>query len=322
MVRDAVFAGTVGGGITANSFNALAGAVSPAWTASQFKYVAATQPLTYYVEFTSGALKGLYYLITDNGTASVTLDTEGDSLTLHPLPNAPTAALAVGDSFKIRPYWRVKDVFEVSGAPVIEERPNTFTVKDDILVPDLTTVGVNKSASLVIYYLAGTGWRAQGQSGDFGDYVLRPNEAFTVRRRNAAPLTITSLGGVLMNRSAVFVTGATAGSPNDYYISISRPAPVSLNNSGLRIADQTLSVIKDSASSFNRQDELFAFGSANGFNPSATETYYYLQGAGWRKVGDASTTIGDDVLLQPGTAYVIRKKSGNTGKDWVNDPNY
>jgi hypothetical protein len=35
MVRDAVFAGTVGGGINPTGFNALAGHFSPGWTDSQ-----------------------------------------------------------------------------------------------------------------------------------------------------------------------------------------------------------------------------------------------------------------------------------------------
>jgi uncharacterized protein (TIGR02597 family) len=323
MLRDAVFSGEVNTPFTANSFDVLAGPLSPGWTANQWAYVAVTQSQTHYVEFTSGALKGLFYKITANGTGSITLDTEGDSLLNHPLPGNPTAALADGDSFKIRPYWRIKDVLETGGAPVIEARPLEFQLRDDVLLPDLTSVGINKSAALIVYYLAGQGWRADGQGGtDFGDHILRPNEAFTVRRRNAAPVSLTNLGGVLMNRSTTFVAGATVGSSNDTYISIQRPAAVSLNNSGLRLADQTMSVIKDSPAEFNRQDELFAFGPASGFNPSATEIYYYLAGSGWRKVGSASTTIGDDVLLQPGVAYVIRKRSGNGGTDWVNDANY
>lgn len=323
MVRDAVFAGTVGGNITATSFDVLAGQTAPGWTANQFVYSSPEQRLTYYAEFTSGALKGLYYKVASNGTGSLTLDTEGDSLLAHPLPGNPAAALAAGDAFKIRPYWTVKDVLEVNGNPIIEARPLAFNQTDDVLIPDFSTVGINKSSSFTIYYLANQGWRAVGQgSADYGDFVLRPNEAFIVRRRNPAPLTVTNLGGVLMNRSAVFVPGGTASSHNDVYISISRPAAVSLNNSGLRVADQNVSIIKDSETAFNRQDELYAFGSASGLNPSAADTFYYLAGAGWRKVGSPSTTIGDDVKLEPGTAYIIRKKSGNVGGDWVSDPNY
>ena len=324
MVRDAVAVGTVQGSITANSFNVLAGQSAPTWTAGQWVYTAGSQAQTYFVEFTSGSLKGLTFTVTGNAAASLTVDTEGDSLTTsHSLPGNAAGALAVGDSFKIRPFWRIKDVFEVSGSPIIAARPNAFTAADEILLPNFSSVGVNKAAELTVYYVTGQGWRAAGQgSTDFGDRVLRQNEAFIVRRRAATAVNLTNLGGVLMNRSAAFVFGGNATTSNDTYISIARPAPVSLNASGLRIADQSKSSIKDSPSTFNRTDELYAFGTASGFNPSASATYYYLAGQGWRQVGSASTTVGDDVLLQPGTAYIVRKKAGNAGTEWVNDANY
>lgn len=323
MARDAVFAGTVAGSITANSFTVNAGSGSPNWTASQFVYANPAQRETYYAEFTSGALRGLYYKVTANGTNSLTLDTEGDSLLTHALPGAPAAALLAGDGVKLRPYWRVKDVFEVAGAPVIEARTVTFTAKDDIFIPNYTSVGVNKSASVTIYYHAGNGWRAVGQSTtDYADFLLKPNECIIVRRRNVANLDLTNTGWVLMNKGITFIPGGNGSVGNDTYISINRPAPVKLDDSGLRIADQSKSIIVDSISTFNRQDELFAWDPGTGLNRAPTKTYFYLAGQGWRQVGNASTTIGQTVLLNPGEAYVVRKKAANAGRDWVNDANY
>ena len=319
MIRDAAFAGPVNGSITANSFTV----TGAAWTVDQFVFDGTTKLETYYCEFTSGPLQGLYYKITANGASDLTLDTEGDSLLAHALPGNPTAALASGNSIRIRPYTRIKDFFEVSGVPVIEARPNAFTAKDDILFPNYTAVGTNKAAALTVYFITGTGWRATGQGAtNFANTPLRPNEAFILRRRNAAPVNIVNMGSVLMNSGVSFVPGGNGTSANDIYISISRPAPVKLDDSGLRIADQTLSPVKDSASAFSRQDELLAFNAGGGINAAPQSTYYYLAGQGWRKVSDSSTTIGQTVFLEPGKSYILRKKAANTGRDWVNLANY
>ena len=324
MARDAVFAGTVAGSITANSFTVNAGSGSPNWTASQFVYANPSQRETYYVEFTSGALRGLYYKVTANGTNSLTLDTEGDSLLLHALPGNATAALLAGDGVKLRPYWRIKDVFEVAGAPVIEARPSPGLIpKDEILIPNYATVGTNKAPNTAIYYVTGQGWRASGQGAtDLADYQLRPNESLIVRRRNVANLDLTNTGWVLMNKGISFVAGGNGATGNDTYISINRPAPVKLDDSGLRIADQAKSLLIDSVNTLARQDELLAFSAGTGYNRAPNLIYFYLAGQGWRQVGSGSTTIGQTVFLNPGQAYIIRKKAANSGRDWVNDANY
>jgi uncharacterized protein (TIGR02597 family) len=337
MIRDAVFAGTVASGagaVTASGFTAVAGTSSPGWTAHQWQYTQGTQSLTYYAEFTSGALKGLYYRIVDNDATTLTLDTEGDSLLLHPLSGAPNAALVSGDSFKIRPYWRIADVFESGGTPILKPRVSPIDqTADSILFPtypvagDGSTVGTDKSASLEVYYLNGTGWKAIGQTGSYADQVLRPNEAVVIRRRGATNLTLTNLGSVLMNRGVYFFTGGNGTVGNDTYFSISRPAAVSLDNSGLRTADQTTSPIKDTPTPLGAGhfDCILAFDDPAqnaGYNLSNSHTYYYLANTGWKEVGNPSSTIGADVLLQPGKAYILRKYVSNPGKDWVNDANY
>ena len=324
MVRDAVFAGTVAGSVAAASFTVNAGSTSPNWTASQFVYSAATQPLTYYAEFTSGPLQGLYYRITANTTNSLTLDTEGDDLTLHPLTGNATAALAIGNSLRIRPYWRISEVLQNGASPVIEAWPDADTVKDEVLIPNYTAVSQNKAPNLSLHYDTSlAGWRAFGDdSTNYGNYILRPNEAFIIRRRNAAALSITSLGSVLLNRTISFVPGGSATKGNDTFISIARPAAVTLNASGLRIADQTKSLITDSPDSDTITDQLLAYTPGTGFNRAPNQTYYYLQGAGWRKFPDDITDVGATVSLSPGTTYIVRKKVNSSGRDWINDPNY
>jgi uncharacterized protein (TIGR02597 family) len=320
MIRDAVGVGSVSGGITATGFTAVAGAVSPNWTPNQFAYVAGSQANTYYAEFTSGPLKGLFYKITANTADTLTLDTEGDSLLAHP----PLGALTVGDSFKIRPYWRVRDVFQNGATPIIEAWPDPDTVKDEILIPNYVATGLNKAPNLALHFDASVnGWRAFGDDvTDRGDFILRPGEAFVVRRRNANAVDLTNLGGVLMNTSINFVPGGNATTGNDTYISINRPATVSLNQSGLRIANQANSLIKDSPDPDTIEDQLLAFGPGTGFNRAPNSTYYYLAGAGWRKFPDEVTDVGNTVFLEPGKAYIVRKRVNNPGRDWINDPNY
>lgn len=324
MVRDAVFAGTVGGNVGAAGFDALAGTNAPGWQVDQFKYTAGSQPLNYYVEFTSGALKGLYYRITTNTANAVTLDTEGD-LALnapHAIAGNPAGSLTVGDSFKIRPYWRIKDVFEVNGQPIIEGRNFPFESKDSILIPNYVTVGINKAPNVILFYLNGTGWQKDGELGpDYGDFILRPNEVFIVRRMNANGISLTNLGSVLMNRSVSFVPGGGGGNQNDTYIALNRPSPVSLDDSGLQ------DVLEPTLAHFSVKDQLLVFSPGTGFNRAPSQFYYFLagqpQGQGWRKSGDIdNTTIGQTVFLEPGKAYILRKGSTVAGKDWVNDPNY
>lgn len=324
MMRDAVFGGNIAtgpGNVTASSFKAVVGSSSPGWAAGAWKYAAGTQPQTYYVEFTSGVLKGLFYKVADNTSDTLTLDTEGDSLLAHPM-----GALVAGDSFKIRPYWRIRDVFESNGTPVIVSRPNFDAARDDILLPNYTTIGQNKAANIIIYHLNsgtdGVGWRAVNAGNeDKGDTILRPNEAFVLRRRGTGPLTLTNLGGVQMIRSISFIAGGNGTTGNDTYISINRPAPVTLNLSGLRNSDQSISVIRDSVNPDNPGDRLLAFAPGEGYNRAPNKTYYYLKDAGWRLYPNMSTDVGGD-LLQPGTAYIVRKAPNSPGKDWVNDPNY
>lgn len=323
MVRDAVFEGSVKE-VGSNAMTVLSGQVSPGWTAAQFQYRDAQQPKTYYVEFTSGALKGLYYKIDNNGADTLTLDTEGDALSAaHSLAGNPQGALAAGDTFQIRPFWRIKDLLEENGAPLIEARPSATVVKDEVFIPNFSSVGINKAPSLTVYYLANQGWRAVGQgTTDFGNYILRPNEGFTVRRRNAAKVVLSNIGGVLMNKSISFISGGSSTSANDVYFSISRPMPVSLNQSGLYSADPATSVIASSPNSKKLTDTVMEFSDAAGYNKSPIATYYYMAGKGWMKVGSSATNIGDTVNLVPGKSYIIRKKAGNTGRDWVNVANY
>ena len=312
--------------VTATSVTVAAGVtpdgtrLSPGWSANQFVYdVAAGQRRTFLLEFASGALKGACYKITANDLSTVTLETEGDDLTAHPR----LGAVAVNDAVRIYPFWRVRDVFSPAGAPLIEARPNPAEPKDDLLFPSQFPIGINKAPSMTIYYLAGQGWRAAGSGAeDFSDHPLRPNQGFIVRRRNAVDLEVVNCGAAALVRSVSFVPGGDGTSANDSYISLVHPVAVTLDESGLRSADQANTVIRDSISDFARQDELLAWSpNSTGFNVAPSITYYYRAGQGWKQVG-STTIIGGTVMLQPGAAYIVRKKAQNPGVDWIKEPNF
>jgi uncharacterized protein (TIGR02597 family) len=316
MARPHVFAGAVAS-VTANTITI---ANTPAFTASQFVYNGTTQRETYYLEIVSGNFTGSRYKITGNDTATLTLDTEGDNLTSHPT----FGAVAANTLVRIFPYWRIKDIFESNGVPLIEARPNAFTVRDQILFPDYVSVAQNKPSPLIVYYVANVGWRAAGQgSTDYADQVIRFNEAVIVRRNNIADLNLVNLGQVQMVRSVSFVPGGDTVNGNDTFISINHPAPVTLAQSGLyNSTSPDSSVIRPSSAAFNIVDRLLAFDpAATGLNPAAPDIYYYLANVGWRKVG-APNDDASGVLLHPGRAYIARKNRTSPGVDWLKDVNY
>jgi uncharacterized protein (TIGR02597 family) len=73
-----------------------------------------------------------------------------------------------------------------------------------------------------------------------------------------------------------------------------------------------------SSSHGTRADELLVFSNSEvKRNKSPLLTYYYFTGAGspagWRRIGGGLTTVRDsDVVFEPGSAYVIRKKASPT----------
>jgi uncharacterized protein (TIGR02597 family) len=314
--RDAVFVGTIAS-FTANTLSVAAGAGSPGWTPNQFTYAAGTQPETYLAEVTSGNLRGTFYKITANGANALTLDTEGDDLTSHPL-----GALQANDSVRVRPYWRIRDIFEANGTPLIEARPAGFRAKDDIIIPSFGS-GATQTPATIIHFF--NGWKASRTvSTDVRDFPLQPNTSIILRRRNPNPLNLVNLGNVAMTRNVSYVPGGDGATPNATYLALAHAAPVTLDASGLyNPANPTASVIKPSTADQEglRQDELLEFdNAAPGFNKAPSAIYYYKAGEGWKNTGGA--LVGATKLLEPGKGYVIRKLASNPGVDWVKDPNY
>lgn len=105
----------------------------------------------------------------------------------------------------------------------------------------------------------------------------------------------------------------------DNFVALTRPAVVTLNDSGLVQSGAFLASI----TTFNRTDELFVFdNSAVGKNKGPVATYYYFDGA-WRKFG-SNDDFGNEPVFTPGTGVIIRKNStaGGVSSFWLNQPGY
>ena len=275
------------------------------WPANQFVYASGTQSNTYYARFTSGSAEGRVYQITANGSNSLTL-----SLGTDTLGNVNT-----GDGIAVEAYWTLGTVFP-NGAGV-NVSPTLGNRNTEVLTPDLTSAGINLSATKV-YFFNGGFWKQVGQgSANHNDDVLSPNSYLLVRHNVATNTTMVSAGNVITSKVAIVLQTLTTNQ-QDNSVALMRPVPVSLNDSGLI----TSGAFSASPLPGSRTDELLTFdNAATNRNKSATAVYYYWSGA-WRQVGAGSTDVGSNQPLGAGTGFIIRKGTNGSAPVWTNTPNY
>ena len=285
------------------------------WNAGDFRVSADTKPGTYYAEFASGALKGVRYRVLDNSEDTLLLDTEGDDLTAH-----PSGAVAFDDVVWLRPMWTLSNVFGATETDVVlQPKANPLLPGDSVLTVAPLSVGQNKAPTGEYSFVRGMGWRATGDLDT--DQAHRPfqvGEPMVVRRINSQSVSVVLLGYVLAGQQSMYVPGGDGTNGNDAYVSVIFPEAVSLDASGLyNTGTPAAGVIHGTGNPLLRADELLGFGTGIGFNLAPERSFFYLNGAGWREVGSDSTSVGSDFLLEPGKPYIIRKKKGNGGVDWI-----
>jgi uncharacterized protein (TIGR02597 family) len=279
---------------------------SPAWTTGQFVYAAGSQPNNYYALIASGSFEGRHFRITANTQNSFTLDLSAD----------PLVSLQPNDLVTIVPYWTFGSVWPngvgVSGATVHGTRPT------EILLYSGTNTGINFAPSQTYYYFTGTspGWRrvGGGLATVRNDDVI-PVGAFIIFRQNtAAANSFTLVGNVQMAASATRLATLSPNTRQDNQIAFTISSPMTLAQSNLFQSG----TFEASSSHGTRADELLVFSNSEvKRNKSPLLTYYYFTGAGspagWRRIGGGLTTVRDsDVVFEPGSAYVIRKKASPT----------
>lgn len=302
------------GAVQSVSGNVITVSGSPGWTANQFVHVAGTQPKTYFVligpHASTNPNEGRIYTISANGTNALTVNLNGDSI----------GSVQASTQILVVPYFTLGTLFPVGDANVsFIPSPSVFNLQTQILIPDYSGTGINRSAPTSYYFLTGA-WRKFGNdpAEDHSDDVLLPS-AYFILRNPSTGTTLTSLGSVLVKKQTNSIATLTSGQ-QDNFVAITRPINVSLDNLGLISSGAFAS----SSSVFNLIDQLFVFNnSAAGINKSASATYYYMNGH-WRKFGqDPAVDFGADIIAA-GTGFVIRKGATVDGATqfWVNAPTY
>lgn len=291
--------------VGSTSGNVITTSSSPGWTANQFVFLSGTQSNNYFVRFTSGAAAGRTYPITANDANTLTLNLGTDSL----------AAVAQNDSFAIEAYWTLNTVFP-NGAGV-NVSPTVGNRNTEVLIPDLTSSGINLSAAKIYFYNAGI-WKQVGQgSASHNDDVLQPN-AFVIVRHNVATNTVLTTVGRVISSPITMAVVARSGVLQDNCIGLQRPVAVSLNDSGLIESG----AFNASPVPGSRTDELLTFdNSVVARNKSSSASYYYWNSA-WRQVGAGSSDVGANQIFQPGTGVIIRKGTNNVSSTWTNTPTW
>ncbi|MDB6056881.1 MAG: Immunoglobulin I-set domain protein [Verrucomicrobiales bacterium] len=278
---------------------------SRTWTQNEFVYTAGSQSNTYNVRFTSGAAEGRIYRITANSTNALTLN----------VGNGTLGDVQPGDAFSIEPQWTLNTAFPNGAGILASPTPgNRFT---EILLP-ATNTGVNLSASTICFFNAGI-WKAVGQGNTSeNDLVLPLNSHFIVRHNVATNSTMICAGVVAGSKLVVQLQAANT-SAQDNYVSLARPLPVTLNDSGLISSG----AFATSPLPGNRTDELLYFDNTVGArNKSATAVYYYWSNA-WRQVGVGTSDVGSSPVFGAGSAAIVRKATNNVPSLlWTNAPNW
>jgi uncharacterized protein (TIGR02597 family) len=290
--------------VQSTSSNTLTVSGTPNWTTNQFAYASSTQPNTYYAligsDVTSGttAKQGSMYLITSNSSNTLTLNTNGDDISV----------VSGSASVSVIPYWTLATVFSASNAN-ISFTPTTSlsNQQTQLMFPNYAANGINASAQSIYFFYNGA-WRlAQDSiSNDHSNDVILPNTYFTVRNPAATTGTLVTLGAVPMGTIAVNLATQASG-PQDNCVSVLRPIGATLANSGLVSSGAFAPTLQLA----QRADTLLVFDNTQiGFNKAASAIYFYYSNGtniGWRQAGQPITTDFGSTPLPVGSGFVIRK---------------
>ena len=287
---------------------------------------------SYYAEVTSGALTGVILPILSNTSSELTLDTGGIDLAQHPLGtalsnsyNAQFELTSPGDMVVIRPCWKVGQILGTSDNDVAltpfasVPEAEGLVAGDRLLVPNNTLLGFEQPPEAELFFVQGVGWRKKGAGQDQSGYPLDPRHPTLMSRSGGEALTLLIPGDVPMTRAATWIPGATALQGREIFVSSRIAQPIAIADSGLWNSDPSRSAVKVSPTLLSRVGELQSFANLeSGHSLEPEERWVVVTGQGWKEVGDQASSI----MLQPGTGYRLRLRTGSPGGWWLQTPNY
>lgn len=257
--------------------------------------------------------EGNFYTITGNDATSVSVNLNGDTL----------SNVVVGTAVKIIPYWTLGTLFP--GGQGVLTSPSIGSQPTQILLPDSLSQGIDLVPTQTFYYFNGA-WRKVGSGFgtiSWNDQILYPDLYFVVRNNTSTGTTFTPAASVVTSKLAIPLATSNQGSlQQDNFVTIQRPVPVSLNNSGLIASKAILPSPGPFVSVLTDQVLVFADSATPVIDRVPTATYYYYNSA-WRKVGSGpALDVGADLI--PAAAGVIIRKGNGTGNTvtWSTPPNY
>jgi uncharacterized protein (TIGR02597 family) len=261
---------------------------SPGFTADEFKD-------THYVKFTSGAMDGHYYAITGNTADTLTVDLNGE--------NVPGAA--VDDNVIIAQFWTLDSLFPPADATtdpattghaiVASLGTLAFRRRTSVLLPDMTTTGINLAPN-AIFYIHDALWKKAGQGNtDFGATILYPDSYFIIRHP-AAVTTGTNFksSGEVESGNMTIPLSTQINEAQDNFIAIPRPVDVQLNE--LNLFESGAFVASLGTLAFQRRDQLLVFDNAQQALNKAPSAIYFHDGTNWLKAGDGTNPHDTDVI--------------------------
>ena len=258
--------------------------------------------------------EGSYYTVTANGTNTLTVNLNGDSLSI----------VAANTSVSLIPYWTLGTAFPAANAGssfIASTGTAPRSRQTQILMSDLTSSGTNLSASAIYYYYNGI-WCLSGADPtvSYNDTVLIPSTYF-IARNSTTGTTFVPSGGVYMNRLTLLLDTQSSIS-QDNAVALPRPASATLNDLGL-IGSGAFTSSTGTAPR-NRGDSLLVYdNTASSTNKSASAIYYYYNNA-WRLSGADATVDYGTTSIPYGVGFTVRKAPAANAitSFWQNTRNY
>lgn len=260
------------GSYTVASSTATSITVNETLTAGDFD--APTTGAPYMVEISSGTDEGIFAIISSN---------TADTFTLSGLATESFSGLTADDSITIRKAWTVSTVFGDS-------------LPDNTFVTTYDNTGVNSSATTQ-YIISQGNWFDATTFTLSNDVVLYPGESYLYINNSSTPVSDMIISGVVPTSKSRAIIAKDTPSEQETRFGYVGPVAETLEDSSL--------------SSILTDNDVISFfdNDATGINKSAAQQYI-LSGGNWFNA--TTFSLSNDVELQPGQGYLIRRLDTNT----------